>query len=116
MIKSILVSTDGSAYGDTACEYGIFLARRLSALLMGLHVLDSRMLEGPLMADISGWIGAQPYGAQLKQFRELMEKKGESIMQSFEERCREADLPAERARQGLLSGDRAAAGVSPGYH
>lgn len=92
MIKTILVCTDGSTHGETATRYGIHLAEALEAHLMGLHVLDSRMLEGPLMADISGWIGAQPFGSQLQQFRELMQQKGETVLQAFGEQCRDAGL------------------------
>jgi len=95
MIKAILVCTDGSDFGTAACRYGIHLAQRLHASLTGLHVLDSRMLEGPLMADISGWIGAQPYGAQLQQFRELMQQKGETIVTSFDDLCAESDIAGE---------------------
>ena len=95
MIKSILACTDGSPHGDVACEYAMYLTRQLGARLLGLHVLDSRMLEGPLMADISGWIGAQPYGAQLQQFRELMEEKGNTIIRAFNSRCDEAGIKAE---------------------
>jgi len=95
MIKSILVCTDGSEHGNVATEYGIHLAKELEARLIGLHVLDSRMLEGPLMADISGWVGAQPYGAQLQQFRELMEQKGESIINAFNERCEKSGVTPE---------------------
>jgi nucleotide-binding universal stress UspA family protein len=92
MIKSILVCTDGSPFGNVACEYGIALARGLKARLSGLHVLDSRMLEGPLMADISGWIGAQPFGAQLQQFRELLQQKGEAVIAAFEDQCEKAGV------------------------
>lgn len=95
MIKSILVCLDGSDYSDAACEAALYLASRLQARLMGLHVLDSRMMEGPLMADLSGWIGAQPYGAQLQQFRELMEQKGQAICRAFEERADKAGVKAE---------------------
>lgn len=98
MIKSILVGIDGSAYSDTAVAYGLDLAAKLEAQLCGLHVLDSRMLEGPLMADISGWIGAQPYSSQLQQFRDLLEQKGRTIVDAFNERCAEAGTQAE----GLL--------------
>ena len=95
MIKTILVFTDGSPHGDVATRYGVYFARELGASLLGLHVLDSRMLEGPLMADISGWIGAQPYGAQLKQFRELLEQRGESVMAAFNKICAEAGVACE---------------------
>ncbi len=87
MIKSILVCSDGSPHSQAAIEYAIELSSRLEARLMGLHVLDSRMLEGPLMADISGWIGAQPYGAQLQQFRDLLQQRGEAVIQAFYEAC-----------------------------
>lgn len=95
MFKSILVCTDGSKYGDTAREYGIHLAQRVGARLAGLHVMDSRMLEGPLMADISGWVGASPYAAQLPQFRELLREKGEAVAQAFRARAEELGISAE---------------------
>jgi nucleotide-binding universal stress UspA family protein len=95
MIKTILVSTDGSAHGDVACQYAIYMAKRLSARLLGLHVLDSRMLEGPMMADLSGWLGATPYGAQLQQFRTLMEQKGQAVIQAFNNRCEESGVKTE---------------------
>lgn len=95
MIKSILICTDGSSSSITAAAYAIDLASKLQARLRGLHVVDSRVLEGPLMADISGWIGAQPYGNQLQQFRELLEKKGESIIDAFLKQCEEAGIQAE---------------------
>lgn len=95
MIKKILVCTDGSGHGTVAARYGISLAGKLQASLMGLHVLDSRMLEGPLMADISGWIGAQPYGAQLQQFRELMQQRGEAVIEAFNALCQESGITPE---------------------
>lgn len=95
MIKSILVCVDGSPHGDAACETALHLTVRLKGRLLGLHVLDSRLLEGPLMADLSGWIGAQPYGAQLQQFRELMEQKGQAVVRAFDDRCAKAGVVAE---------------------
>jgi len=95
MMKSILACTDGSRHGDIACEYAIHLTRQLKAKLAAVHVLDSRMLEGPLMADISGWIGAQPYGSQLQQFREMLEQKGNAIMEAFNDRCAKAGVEGE---------------------
>lgn len=80
MIKSLQVFTDGSEGGTIACRYALFLARRLGAKLSACHILDSRMLEGPLMADISGWIGAQPFSGQLQQFRDLLQQKGEAVI------------------------------------
>jgi nucleotide-binding universal stress UspA family protein len=83
MIKTLMVFTDGSEGGGVACQYALFLARRLGAKLTGCHVLDSRMLEGPLMADISGWIGAQAFSGQLKQFRDLLQQKAETVIDAL---------------------------------
>jgi nucleotide-binding universal stress UspA family protein len=60
-------------------------------------VLDSRLLEGPLMADISGWIGAQPYGQQLQQFREVLEMKGQAIVDALVARVDAEGLKLEPA-------------------
>lgn len=92
MIKDMLVCTDGSAYGNIACSYALDLSKRLNAVLTGLHVLDSRMLEGPLMADVSGWVGAQPYSEQLTQFRDVLQAKGEAVIAAFEDQAREAGV------------------------
>jgi nucleotide-binding universal stress UspA family protein len=96
MIKSILVCTDGSAYGDTACQYALHLTQRLKAQLAGLHVLDSRMLEGPMLSDFSGMLGAQPFSVQLQQFRELMEEKGAAVIKALEARAEQAGVDLEK--------------------
>ena len=95
MIKTILVGTDGSTYGDAACEFALFLSARLKAHLTGLHVLDARMLEGPMLSDISGWVGAQPFSIQVQQFRELMEQKGDTVLKAFSERAARAGQDVE---------------------
>ncbi len=95
MFKSIMVCTDGSSYSETACEYGIDLAKKVGARLIGLHVMDALLLEGPLMADISGWIGASPYAAQLPQFRELLREKAEAIGEAFATACQEVGMAPE---------------------
>ena len=61
IIKSILIPTDGSDYGKTAIEYGIYIAKRLNAQLIGLHVVDIRLMLGPVFTDISGSVGLPPY-------------------------------------------------------
>ena len=87
MIRSILACTDGSPHSDAAADYAIDLAKRLKARLLGLHVLDLRLFEGPLLADLSGSIGAQPYTDQLGQFRDFLTRRGETVMRAFSDRC-----------------------------
>lgn len=87
MIKSLLVCTDGSPHGEQSVRCGIHLARRLEARLSLLHVLDSRLLEGPLMANISGWIGAEPFSDPLTRFRAIMQEKGDAVLAAAKAAC-----------------------------
>ena len=95
MIAKILVCTDGSSHGDVACDYGALLAGALKARLNGLHVLDIRMIEGPLLGDVSGMIGAGEYFAALPQFRQMAEEKGQAVSKAFVDRARTAGVTAE---------------------
>ncbi len=95
MIKNILIGTDGSSDSVTAGRYAIDLAKRLKARLLALHVLDARALEGPLMADVSNWVGAQPYGGQRVSFHKVMEERGRSILDAFEQESREKGVVPE---------------------
>ncbi len=89
-MKKILASLDGSPYGTACIEYALSMGRVFSCPVDGLHVIDARLLEGPLMADLSGWVGATPYAAHVPRFRELFEEKGKSIMGDFRERLARA--------------------------
>jgi len=66
MFQKLLVCTDGSPYGDVACQYGFQLAAAMKAKLSGLHVLDIRMIEnswrrkGSPYSGISGNLPARP--------------------------------------------------------
>lgn len=95
MLKSLLVFTDGSDYANAATAQAIQLARGLKARLSGCHVLDIRTLEGPLLADLSGWLGAQPYAAQVTQFRTLLEQRGQAILQAFTQEGERAGMDVE---------------------
>lgn len=94
MFKKLLVCTDGSSYGDVACQYAFRLAQTLDAELTGVHVLDIRMIEGPALSDFAGALGVSGYYAGLPQFRLLMESKGNAIRDNFLARAREANVPA----------------------
>jgi nucleotide-binding universal stress UspA family protein len=92
MISKLLACTDGSLHGDVVCDYSVSLAKALKAQVRGLHVLDVRMIEGPLLGDVSGLIGAGEYFAALPQFRQLTEEKGRVVRQAFEKRALDAGM------------------------
>ena len=75
-MKSILLCTDGSAGAAAATQYAVQFAARLGARVQAVYVTDIRILEGPLLADISGALGAQPYAALVPQLNEWQQEIG----------------------------------------
>jgi len=92
MVKNILIPTDGSEYGKTAIAYGISIAKRLEAGLTGLHVVDVRLLQGPLFTDISGSVGLPPYQEFLPAIESTLEAKADSILKEFRDQCQAAGI------------------------
>jgi nucleotide-binding universal stress UspA family protein len=95
MVKNILIPTDGSDYGKTAIAYGISIARKLNAQLTGLHVVDIRLLQGPVFTDISGSIGLPPYQELLPVIESGLDAKAETILKEFREQCEAAGIHPE---------------------
>jgi nucleotide-binding universal stress UspA family protein len=105
MIKSMLIPTDGSAYSEVALEYGIYLAERFGAKITGLHVVDDRDLEGPLLSDIAGALGFTPYQNYLPKFRKILEDRGDFILETFRNTCeRKSIRPKLKRISGTVPG------------
>ena len=95
MVKNILIPTDGSDYGKTAIAYGIAIARKLDASLTGLHVVDVRLMQGPIFTDISGSVGLPPYQEFLPAIESSLEAKAEAILTEFRQQCEAAGVHPE---------------------
>ncbi|HUK82380.1 MAG TPA: universal stress protein [Verrucomicrobiae bacterium] len=99
MFQRILLCTDGSPAANGATDYAIWFARQLRARIDVLYVTDIRLLEGPLLADISGALGAQPYAALLPQLKQLQRDKAEAILAAAKRRCEDARVSCETAHE-----------------
>ena len=98
MIQNILIPTDGSDYGKTAIAYGVYFARKLNAQLTGLHVVDIRLIRGPVFTDISGSIGLPPYQEFLPAIESGLDAKADAILQDFRGLCEAAGLHPETVK------------------
>jgi nucleotide-binding universal stress UspA family protein len=98
MIKSILIATDGSANSMVATQYGCSLAKLFQAEVSGLNVVDIRALEGPLMSDISGSMGFEPYQNYLPKFEQILQERSDAILEDFKSQCAGQDIKAEVKR------------------
>ena len=82
-MSKILLCSDGSAHSQVCCQYGSWILSQLpSAQLDLLYVSDLRQYEVPLIADLSGSLGIQPYQSILSQLEELEEKKASTLLEA----------------------------------
>ena len=95
MIKKILLPTDGSANSLKALEYGIYIARKLSASLTGLYVIDLNLIQGPMLTDISGSVGMPPYEGFFDAIEKSLDEKAAFILKEFQELCQKSGIKAE---------------------
>ncbi len=95
MFQRILLCTDGSAAAQGATNCALWLARQLGAGLRALYVTDIRILEGPLLADMSGALGAMPYPALLPRVRQVEQSKAETILGAVAQLGHAAGLTVE---------------------
>ncbi len=95
MIKRILVPTDGSDSSAVGEHYAIALAKKHRATLLGLHVIDIKFLEGPILRDISASLGTAPYVNYQGNISLILGERGKTALESFEKKCRQAGVECE---------------------
>lgn len=78
-MQQTLVCVDGSAYGAEACRYAAWAARRTGAKILAVYVSDLRQFDMPVVADLSGSLGLQPYQGIAAQLQELEKEKAAAI-------------------------------------
>lgn len=91
MIKNILIGVDGSPGSAAARDLAIDWARRLDARLEAVHVVDSRMLEFPLVAPQAGVIGWNP-GA-VNGLQQALRQRGETLLRDTAAVAEQAGVP-----------------------
>ena len=90
MIKNILFGIDGSPFGDVARDHAIDLALRLDARLEAIHVVDSRMMDFPLISPQSGVLACTP--AMLNGLQEALRARGETLLRETAARGQAAGI------------------------
>ncbi len=95
MFRNILLPTDGSEYSKTALEYGIYLAKRLDARLTGLHVIDIKVLQGPVLNDICSAASLSPGPEFFSVIEKALGTRADNILREFLARCEKEGLKPE---------------------
>lgn len=97
MIKSILATLDGSEHAATAAQYAIWLAERLQATVVGMHVIDVVSIEGSgaFLHDVSGSLGFEPYLDFSSKMRDALQERGRIVVEQFLATCNERGIRAD---------------------
>jgi nucleotide-binding universal stress UspA family protein len=95
MIKRILVGIDTSQHSRVAQAYAFYLARRLGASPIGLHIVDIVSIEGSFFHDISGSLGLEPYLDFSSRMREVLTARGRAVIDEFAQAARRERVGAE---------------------
>src|SRR5690349_342389 len=97
MIKSILATLDGSEHADTAAQYALWLAERLQATVVGMHVIDVVSIEGSgaFLHDVSGSLGFEPYLDFSSKMRDALQERGRVVVEQFLALCNERGIRAD---------------------
>lgn len=101
MYKNILVCIDGSPECNSVIDAAIWLAQKYDSTLHGLHVLDIKAYEGPLMYDISGALAIIPEMNFMTEVKRIVQERGQVILDNFRDRCSVAGV---KTKEYLLSG------------
>jgi nucleotide-binding universal stress UspA family protein len=85
MIKSILVALDTSEYAEGAVKSAARLATAYGAALTTVHVMDVRIIEGPMFGSFDGYTVGNMASGQMDELRLILEEKAASIQKRAEE-------------------------------
>ncbi len=104
MIKRILVTTDGSSAAEIGVRYAVALAEEQGASLLALHVVDIKLLEGPLLRDLASSLGTAPYVNYQGSISMLLEERGKTALAYAGQLCEKRGIPCETSLQtGIIS-------------
>ncbi len=90
MIKRILVGIDGSKDSFVAEDYGIFLSKKLNKPVIGIHIVDTKLINEAFIEDLFGTLGCPQYVNITEKMKEYLDEKGRVLLKSFAIKCREA--------------------------
>lgn len=94
-IKKILLPTDGSDYSRTAADYAIYAARLLKAQITALHVMDIKIIQGPLFSDVAFYSGLPVYYEFLPKIEDALSKRADTILDEIWKKSEQAGVAIE---------------------
>lgn len=95
MFNRILVPTDGSDGAATAAGYALQLSEIFDSTIVALHVLDVRLIEGPILQTIGSMWGDIPLPVHQEGVTRTLRERGGALLEDLARRAQEAGRPIE---------------------
>lgn len=95
MFNRILVPTDGSPAASAAVRYALDLAIAFDSTLVGLYVVDVRVVEGPVLQTLTPLWGDVPSPSWQADVTESLKERGREVLDELARRARESDRTVE---------------------
>jgi nucleotide-binding universal stress UspA family protein len=103
VFKSIVVGVDSSEHSRHAQTLAFYLARRLHASVLGLHVVDMLSLEEPLVNDIAAPADVESY-LDAPRIRATLTARGHKLLEDFAATAAVEQVAAQTALEfGLVA-------------
>ncbi len=83
MIKRAIVGFDGSKSSFVAANYAFDLGKTLNIPVVGIYVIDKRLLDETLLEDLAGILGFTFYLGISQKVKEALEKKADALFEEF---------------------------------
>ena len=83
MFKRVIVGIDGSPASVTAARQALRIGNFYGIPVVGIYVIDVRLLEESFLADLAGVLGFTYYEGISAKVKEFLEKQGDAILTEF---------------------------------
>jgi len=83
MFKRILVGLDGSPTSWNAVDYAFTIGQKFDVPVVGIHIIDERILDEGLLEDIAGVLGFNYYAGISSKLREFFEEQASVLLDEF---------------------------------